>query len=446
MDYQEAIDFSMSLAREQKLKDVDVVFSREDKMTIRVHNRKVEKVDQSTGMGLGIRVVDEGRTGIAYTERLAREPIERALSEARENARLMDPTEVLLNTRFPEVPDLANLEVYNPELENLSLDDLTAFGLEMEAEARGADPRVTAVPYAGVTRSNGFYRVVSIHGMNHTHRQNYVAGYCQALLEENGRRKTGGKDWAARNWQPEKAKTLGRMAVETAAGLINAEKIKGGALPIVLDEECAPGLLGMYLGAFTGEAAQKGQSRLKDRLGEQIAIPELDLLDDPHRKGAAASRYLDAEGTATRPLHLVEKGVFSNFLYHIESARKAGVDSTGHAGRGYSGGISTRLHNLVIPKGDQSLDELIAIPERCLLVTELEGAAGCNPLSGDISIGVQGYLVEGGQRKQPVDSVTIAGNFYDLLKAIRARGNNYQDNLTSMFIPPLLVDGLVVSS
>jgi PmbA protein len=59
---------------------------------------------------------------------------------------------------------------------------------------------------------------------------------------------------------------------------------------------------------------------------------------------------------------------------------------------------------------------------------------------------VQGFWVEHGQRQQPVDSVTIAGNFFDLLHSIRARGNVYQPNLSRMFIPPLLVDGLVVSS
>ncbi|MDH5753321.1 MAG: metallopeptidase TldD-related protein, partial [Deltaproteobacteria bacterium] len=73
------------------------------------------------------------------------------------------------------------------------------------------------------------------------------------------------------------------------------------------------------------------------------------------------------------------------------------------------------------------------------------GASGCNPISGDISIGVQGFLVENGQRKQPVDSVTIAGNFYDLLMNITARGDIYQPNLSSRFIPPLLVDGFTIS-
>jgi len=113
--------------------------------------------------------------------------------------------------------------------------------------------------------------------------------------------------------------------------------------------------------------------------------------------------------------------------------------------RGYSGGIGTRSHNLVWPTGEFSLEQLCAQNSKCLLVTQLEGQAGCNPVSGDISIGVQGFLMENGQRIQPVDSITLAGNFFDVLLNIRGSGNTYQPELTHSFIPALLIEGLTVS-
>ena len=68
--------------------------------------------------------------------------------------------------------------------------------------------------------------------------------------------------------------------------------------------------------------------------------------------------FLDAEGFLTKPLPLIENGIFRNFLYHVESACKENKNSTGHASRGYSGGISTRSHNLVWPRGELSLEQL----------------------------------------------------------------------------------------
>lgn len=445
MDWQSAIDYALSLAREHREPDVDVLLTRAESLQIRVLQHQVEKVDQSTSQGLGVRVLKDGRTGIAFTERLEPPAIEAAFLAAQENAQLTDATEVVMNRALPEVPDPAALALFNPELDALSVEDLAAFGLETEAAAFATDPRVRAVPYTGVSREVSSYTVASTHGMRYSQRSNALGAYCSAMLDDSGQRKSGSHSWSSRRWAPEQAAALGRAAVQRGADLMGARSIPSAHLPVVLDEWVAPQLLGMYLGAFSAETAQRGMSRLKGRLGETIADPGVTLIDDPHRVGAPGSRYLDVEGVATRPLALIEAGVFRTFLYHVESARKEGRESTGHAGRSYDGGVSTRPHNLVMPLGTQDLEALCALPERCLLVTELEGGAGCNPVSGDISIGVQGHLVEGGRRVQPVDSVTIAGNFFDLLRSIRAAGDRYQPNLTTRFIPALLVDGLSVS-
>ena len=446
MDQQAAIDYVLSLAREQGEPDVDLIVERSEQLSLRVLNGQVEKIDQATALGLGIRVVHQGRTGIASTERLEAAALEKAFRSARENALLNDPTEVMLPQAAPDLPDPQDLELLNPAIERLTVDELGAFGLEVEATARQADARVTAVPYLAVSRSSSAYRIVSTHGVDYQQRQNNVGAYCQALLEDGERRKSGGHMWAERAWDPAQSAIIGNTAVRKAADLLTAGPVSGGQVPVVLDEYCAPQLLGLYLGCFSAEAAQKGQSRLQGRLGEMIADESLDLSTEPHRVGAGSSRYMDAEGIPTRPVPLIAKGRFEEFMYHIESARRDGRESNGHAGRSYSGGIVTSGHNIVMPTGTHSLDGLVGLPEKCLLVTELEGAAGCNPLSGDISIGVQGFWIENGQRQQAVDSVTIAGNFFDVLKAIRARGKTYQPNLSRMFIPAVLVDGLTVSS
>lgn len=446
MEQQSAVDYVLALAHEHRQPDVDLFLQRGDELTVRVFDSRVEKVDQATSYGLGVRVVDAGRTGLAYTERLSEEALEKTFIAARENAMLTDPTEVVLAEPPEMIPDPDTLQLYEPQLQALSVETLGDFGLEIEAAARAADPRVTAVSRLIVSRSSSEYRVVSTHGVDYRQRQNSVGAYCQALLQADGRRKSGGHLWTQRSWDPSRASDIGTQAVQKAVDLFDASPVDGGHVAVVLDEYCAPHLLSLYFGCFSAEAAQKGQSRLQGKLGEQIAHASIDLVDEPHRIGAPGSRYVDAEGTLTQRTPLIEAGRFANFLYHIESARREGRASSGHAGRSYSGGINTTSHNLVMPTGEHTLEALIALPERCLLITELEGAAGCNGLSGDISIGVQGFWVEGGKRVRPVDSVTIAGNFFDLLTAIEARGNVYQPNLSRMLIPALLVDGLAVSS
>ncbi|MDH4121672.1 MAG: TldD/PmbA family protein [Deltaproteobacteria bacterium] len=441
----QASDFLISLAKEHKEDHVDVLTERGESLSVKVFRGKVEKVDQSNAQGVGVRVVREGRTGLAFTERLTAPALERAFGEARENARLMDPTEVILPEAPPPTPDPAGLGLYNPALETVGGQELGAFALAMEQAARQAAPQVAEVPYAVASLGWGETRLVSSRGVEYRQRSNRAGGYCSALLTAGDRRKSGQYGWSSRTWEPEAAQRVGHEAVRRGHELLEARAIPGGRFAVVFDEYTAPEMLGLFLGAFSAEAAQKGQSRLAGRLGEEIAWKGITLTDLPHKPGAGGSRYLDGEGVPTKDLDLIREGRFASFLYHIESARKEGRSSTGHASRGLGGGVSTTFHNLALPLGSHSLEALCAQPERCLLVTELEGAAGCNALSGDISIGVQGFWMEQGQRVQAVESVTIAGNFFDLLKGIQAVGDRYQPNLSRLFIPALLVDSMAVS-
>ena len=440
-----AAEHVLMLSAEKGLKDVDVVVERNDSLDIEIRDAKVEKVEQSTSLGLGVRVLDEGRTGLASTERLSQESIANAFQNACENAKLQDPTQVEMLDAPAEIPDSSSLELYNPELDQLNADDLTELGLSVEEAVKAADERVVSIPYLGVSRGRSESLLLSSRGVSYSQQSNEVAAWCGPLLQDGDSRKSGMQIYHRREWDPQAGKRIGAEAVKKAVELLKASPISGGKLPVVLDEYMAPRFLGMFFGAFSAESAQRGMSRLQGRLGETIAIPELTLLDDPHRQGANRSCFLDGEGFLTKPLPLIENGVFRNFLYHVESANKENKSSTGHAVRGYSGGISTRSHNLVWPRGDHSLEQLCSLNNKCLLVTQLEGQAGCNPVSGDISIGVQGFLIENGRRIQPVDSITLAGNFFDVLLNIRGCGNTYQPELTHSFIPALLIEGLTVS-
>jgi len=445
LDMRQAAEQVLFLAEKKKLKDVDIVVERNESLDLEIQDGKVEKVEQSTSLGLGVRVLDQGRTGLASTERLSSEAIELAFKNACENAKLQDPTEVIMLDAPTEIPDSSLLELHNPELDQLNSEQLTELGFSIEDSVKAADKRVVSIPYLGVSRGRNESLLLSSRGVSYTQHSNEVAAWCGPLLQDGDSRKSGMKILNRREWDPKAGKRVGEEAVEKAAELLNASPIQSAKMPIVLDEYTAPGFLAMYFRSFSAEAAQRGLSRLKGKLGQKIAVPELTLMDDPHRLGGKRSCFMDSEGFLTKQLPLIENGIFRNFLYHVESARKENKTSTGHASRGYSGGISTRSHNLVCPAGAYSLDQLCALEKKCLLVTELEGQAGCDPVSGDISIGVQGFLIENGRRVQPVDSVTVAGNFFDVLNNIRGYGNTYQPELTQLFIPALLIQEMSVS-
>ena len=84
MQPEAAIEHVLDLARQSGLADVDVLVERGESLGLKIRDAKVEKVDQSTSLGLGVRVLLDGRTGLAYTERLEVSALRRVLDEALE--------------------------------------------------------------------------------------------------------------------------------------------------------------------------------------------------------------------------------------------------------------------------------------------------------------------------------------------------------------------------
>ena len=134
-----------------------------------------------------------------------------------------------------------------------------------------------------------------------------------------------------------------------------------------------------------------------------------------------------------------------SFTHNLETAALMGQQPTGHGSRGLGGRTGIGFSNLLVSKGEQSLDELLGAHSSCLYVTKLEGGAACSPVSGEISIGIQGFWVENGKIVHPVDAMTLSGNFFDMIHNIEGFSNTWYDSFSSNKAPDLLVRGMALS-
>jgi PmbA protein len=183
----------------------------------------------------------------------------------------------------------------------------------------------------------------------------------------------------------------------------------------------------------------KGQSRLAGKLGQTIAPDFFNLTSDPHLPEWPGSHLFDSEGVITRRLRVVENGALQTFLHNLESAKKDGVPPTGTGSRGYSGKAGTGFANYVVDKGARTLDDLLNAHASCFYVVKLEGGSGCSSVSGEISIGAQGFWVEQGKIVRPVDRVTLSGNFFELLPKVEAFSNAWSDSFSSVKVADTLI-------
>jgi PmbA protein len=178
---------------------------------------------------------------------------------------------------------------------------------------------------------------------------------------------------------------------------------------------------------LSGERVIKGRSPFADRLGHEIASPLLRLLDDPTDPESLGADTHDGEGLATRPNRLIERGVLERFVHNSYTARRAGTMSTGSAVRGYSSTPGVGCVSLAPARGETSVERLLADVGEGVLVQSVSGLhSGVNPVSGDFSVGVEGFMIHGGELGEPVREVTIASTLQRMLLDIVAVGDDLE--------------------
>ena len=185
----------------------------------------------------------------------------------------------------------------------------------------------------------------------------------------------------------------------------------------LFDRRIAGSLVSHLASAINGAAVARKTSFLKDRLGQRLFRPGIQVLDDPLRRRGLRSRPFDAEGVATRRLAVVEVGVLASWILDSATARELGFASTGHAQRGVSSTPAPGPSNLHLAAGSDTPEALMADIAEGFYVTDLIGV-GVNQVTGDYSRGASGFWIENGKRSYPVSEVTIAGNLIEMFQTL----------------------------
>ena len=122
------------------------------------------------------------------------------------------------------------------------------------------------------------------------------------------------------------------------------------------------------------------------------------------------------------------------------------MTTTGNARKvGYAPPYMWRPPTSIWP-GKRTLEEMLREIGEGLVITEVSGLhAGANPISGDFSLLAKGYAFREGRREKPVEQITVAGNFYELLSAVRELASDLTFPMGGIGCPSVDVGELSVS-
>ena len=414
--------------------------------SVRVFKKEIDNYSLSEVWGLGFRGKYQGRMGYAYTEIPDQQSVTLLIKDAKQNAIIIDSTDDI--EIFAGSNTYPKIEAFNPDFSNISVADKIEFALNLEQEAYSLDPRVTTVNYALFADGEGEVHIANTKGLDRSYQRNGGASYVSVVVKDEDEVRTAGRFVVGNKWECFNVAELAKEAVEEAVSMLGAQTIDSKEYPVILRHDVAGGILQTFSSVFSAESVQKGFSLLKDKIGETIAAQTITLIDDPLLPDGAGSAPFDSEGVATKTKEVIKDGVLITYLHNLKTAKKDGIPSTGNASKGsFRSPVRIAPTNFFIQPGDLSYDELMADLDEGLIIISVQGLhSGANPVSGDFSLGAYGYYVKNGKIDHPVDQITIAGNFFQLLKDVTRIGSDLKFGMGgSTASPSILIKGLAVS-
>ncbi len=424
MTIEQFIQALLDEAKKQGIEAAEIYLSSGDSFRAMCVKGEIANYTVHATRGLSLRGLYNGKMGYAATEAFDEEAVAQLVQAVKESAELTEDDDVQeIYQGDKEYPQIDN---YNASLDEVPEQKKLQLIQDIEKKALAMDGRITALNYNMISTSSGATRIVNSYGLNLSARDNMAVCYVSATAKEGERVSTGSGFKVTRNFDDLNADEIDKEAVDEALFMLHAAPVPSGTYRAIIDAKCMPDLLGVFAGVFSAESAQKGLSLLAGKEGEMIASEIVTLMDDPLLPGGLASQPFDAEGVATFTKAVIENGRLTTLLHNLKTARKAGVKTTGNAAKaGYAGAVNVSPSNFYLKPGKKTQAELLADMGDGLVITEVSGLhAGANPISGDFSLIAQGYTVKDGKKDQPVEQITVAGNFYQLLKNIRAVGSD----------------------
>ncbi len=419
----------------------DAVALRSVSLSVEVRDGAVEESQRSEGDDVGLRVLVGRKQAVVSTNDLKSSGLdalaERAVAMARAApddpyAGLADPA--LLTHKFAELdlldPDMPTIEV----LEKRAA-EAEAAGLAVPGVTKSGGASASAGIGGTVLVTSGGFQGASI-GSRHGISMSAIAGEGTGMETDYDFTST------LHAADLESAEAIGRSAGERAVKRLNPRKVATRRVPVVFDTRIAGSLVGHLASAANGAAIARKTSFLREKLGERIFAPNIDIVDDPLRPRGQRSRPFDAEGVTPRMIKVVESGVLKTWFLDCATARELDLKTTGHAQRGVSSTPSPGPSNLHLSPGAKSPEELIGDIKDGFFVTSLIGM-GANMVTGDYSRGASGFWIENGELTYPVSEVTIAGHLLEIFRNLEPANDltfRYGTNA-----PTLRVEGLTVA-
>lgn len=424
----------VALAKKKGAKDAAARAYRVRDVSLEWRDGKVEKISEATTRGVSIGLYVDGRYSTASTSDLRPEALDTFIGDAVALAKTLaeDPFRLLPDPELYKGQAAVDLKLEDLKYASVTPDQRRTLVKEMETAARGvegADSILSVSTSWNDTLNESFY--ITSNGFSGQRRDTtFFISASVSVKDKDGRRPEDYSYAGSRMFgELPVAATIGRDAASRAISRLGSKKGESAEMPMVIDNRASGRMVGFFGQALSGAALQQKRSFLEGKLGQKIASDLVTVVDDPLIPKGFGSRLYDSEGIAAKRLAIIEAGVLKNYYVDTYYGRKLKMAPT-------TGGTSN--HAWVL--GDKTQTQLLAAIKDGIFVTSFLGG-NSNSLTGDFSLGVQGFRIRDGKLAEPIGEMNISGNHLEFWKKVVAVGNDPYP-YSSLRTPTLVFDGV----
>ncbi len=419
--------------------EAEVFISTLEETPVEFEADRLKHLQSRQSKTVALRIIKNGRLGYATTTRT--DDIGRLVDDAVATAEFGTTARFT----FPATSDYPAVNVYDPAIEDVTLEQMVALGQGMIDALKRHTPELLCD--ASVSRAVCHVSIANSRGGYSSFRQSIFSLFLEGQLVRGTDMLFVGDHASSCRPQLDGSDIIASVRRQLELARQNAE-VPTRSMPVVFTPRgVASTFARPLLAAFNGKAVLEGASPVGNRLGEVVFDRRLSVVDDATLDFRPGSAPCDDEAVPGQRTALVTAGKVTGFLYDLQTAGQAGTSSTGNGHRTQGGQPQPGPSSVIISPGDTSFEEMVAGIDEGLVVDQLMGAGQGNTLGGDFSGNVLlGFKVEQGRLVGRVKNTMVSGNIYQALGEIAAIGNDTRWVAGIVQTPSILCPAIAVAS
>jgi len=413
-----------------------LLFSEAQNLT-RFANNYIHQNVAERNVTLIMRLLRGKRIGLATTNRLDAEGLDRLVERARANAEV--------SPEDPDYPGLPEPAVY-PAVEGFDQDTVD-YSPQDRAKVVGVLCRQTSEK--GLNGSGLFstgaseIAIANTRGVFAYHVSSNADFQILVAAEDSSGREQGS------GWQVSEipVESLGQLAIRKAQDGRNPRSVNSGEYTVVLTPYATEDILNMlnYYG-MGAQAVLEARSWMCDRIGEKVMSNLVDIWDDGADSAGVPTPF-DFEGVPKRRVDIVEKGVVKGPVFDRITAKKMAGTTTGHALPSTMRSFGPIATNLFMSPGTSSNEEMIKSTKRGLYVSRFWYTRLVHPrdcvITGMTRDGV--FLIENGELAYPIKDLRFTQSYVEALANLESVSNETRLLMSEFGGQATRVPGLKIS-